>query len=86
MKFAIALALILCASPAFAFGGRVVSRQRIVQRQQVVVQRVRVQQVRQVQQVYAQPVVVQSFVHPVYAQPIIQQQIVAPGCSALFVK
>jgi hypothetical protein len=83
MKFAIALALILCASPVFAFGGRVVSRQRIVQRQQVVVQRVRVQQVRQV---YAQPVVVQSFVQPVYAQPIIQQQFVAPGCSALFVK
>jgi hypothetical protein len=83
MKFAITLALILCASPAFAFGGRVVSRQRIVQRQQVVVQRVRVQQV---QQVYSQPVVVQSFVQPVYAQPVIQQQFVAPGCSALFVK
>ena len=82
------LFVVLAVSQAQAFGGRVVSRQRIVTRAQPVRQKVIVQQqavyaqpvVQQqvVQRVYAQPVVVQQ--QRVYAQPIIQQQ-VQPYCA-----
>jgi hypothetical protein len=71
-----------CTQASASGGGRIVQRQRIVQRRQV--QRVVVQQqavyaqpvIQQqvVQKVYAQPIVVQQQVQRVYAQPVIQQQ------------
>lgn len=78
------LALLAVAAPAHAFGGRVVSRQRVVVRQQVVRQNVVVRQQVVAAPVYAAPVVAAPIVSPVYAAPIVQQQV--HGCATLFVK
>lgn len=76
-----ACTLVAVATPAEAFHGRVVSRQRVVVRQQVVKQQVVQQKV--VQQVVAQPVYAVPVVQQVYAAPIVQQ---VQGCSTFFVK